>query len=228
MSTAERRRAGPRHDPVSGGAAAMARPRADTLTVTGQPHGPDLRAPDDRRDRAGDGPQADQDRRRLRVDGLRPRLHEHRLLPQRDHLHRRRGRDPPAPRLPDRAAVRAVQLPGGRLPDHQRHAADADPARGLGRGDHDPHVRAREREGLHAGLPLRRQPDGHARRLGGGPVDLLPRCQPDPRRGVRAIQIIRLLAKMPTLAAFAFRHNMGQPYVYPDNDLQLRRATSWG
>ena len=40
---------------------------------------------------------------------------------------------------------------------------------------------------------------------------------------VRAIQIIRLLAKMPTLAAFAFRHNMGQPYVYPDNDLELRR-----
>jgi citrate synthase len=36
---------------------------------------------------------------------------------------------------------------------------------------------------------------------------------------IRAIQIIRLLAKMPTLAAFAFRHGMGQPYVYPDNDL---------
>src|SRR6201995_3975433 len=36
---------------------------------------------------------------------------------------------------------------------------------------------------------------------------------------VRAIQIIRLLSKIPTLAAFAFRHNMGQPYVYPDNDL---------
>ena len=36
---------------------------------------------------------------------------------------------------------------------------------------------------------------------------------------VRAIQIIRLLAKMPTLVAFAYRHNMGQPYVYPDNDL---------
>jgi len=36
---------------------------------------------------------------------------------------------------------------------------------------------------------------------------------------IRRIQIIRLLAKMPTLAAFAFRHNMGQPYVYPDNDL---------
>jgi citrate synthase len=36
---------------------------------------------------------------------------------------------------------------------------------------------------------------------------------------VRRAQIIRLLAKMPTLAAFAFRHNVGQPYVYPDNEL---------
>src|SRR4030081_2025769 len=36
---------------------------------------------------------------------------------------------------------------------------------------------------------------------------------------VRDMQIIRLLAKMPTLAAFAYRHNVGQPYVYPDNDL---------
>src|SRR3712207_3425463 len=33
------------------------------------------------------------------------------------------------------------------------------------------------------------------------------------------IQTIRLIAKMPTLAAFAYRHSMGQPYVYPDNDL---------
>ncbi|HMD51137.1 MAG TPA: citrate synthase [Solirubrobacteraceae bacterium] len=36
---------------------------------------------------------------------------------------------------------------------------------------------------------------------------------------IRRIQIIRMLAKMPTLAAFAFRHNRGQPYIYPDNDL---------
>ncbi len=35
----------------------------------------------------------------------------------------------------------------------------------------------------------------------------------------RAIQTIRLIAKMPTLAAFAFRHSRGQPYNYPDNDL---------
>ena len=30
---------------------------------------------------------------------------------------------------------------------------------------------------------------------------------------------IRLIAKVPTLAAFAYRHNRACPYVYPDNDL---------
>ena len=35
----------------------------------------------------------------------------------------------------------------------------------------------------------------------------------------RNIQIIRLLAKLPTLAAFAFRHIKGLPFIYPDNDL---------
>src|SRR4051812_10768329 len=37
---------------------------------------------------------------------------------------------------------------------------------------------------------------------------------------IRYLQMIRLIAKMPTLAAFAFRHAKGQPYVYPDNDLR--------
>jgi len=37
---------------------------------------------------------------------------------------------------------------------------------------------------------------------------------------VRYIQVIRLIAKMPTLAAFAYRHSRGLPYVYPDNDLR--------
>src|SRR6202008_3833528 len=38
-------------------------------------------------------------------------------------------------------------------------------------------------------------------------------------REPRYLQIIRLTEKRPPLAAFAYRHNMGQPYVYPDNDL---------
>ncbi len=35
----------------------------------------------------------------------------------------------------------------------------------------------------------------------------------------RRKQIERLIAKTPTLAAFAYRHAMGKPYSYPDNDL---------
>jgi citrate synthase len=35
----------------------------------------------------------------------------------------------------------------------------------------------------------------------------------------RTKQTYRLIAKMPTLAAFAYRHSLGMPYVYPDNDL---------
>ena len=36
---------------------------------------------------------------------------------------------------------------------------------------------------------------------------------------VRKLQIIRLIGKMPTLAAYAYRHSLGYPYIYPDNDL---------
>jgi citrate synthase len=35
----------------------------------------------------------------------------------------------------------------------------------------------------------------------------------------RNSQIVRLIAKTPTLAAFAHRHSVGMPYAYPDNDL---------
>ena len=35
----------------------------------------------------------------------------------------------------------------------------------------------------------------------------------------RRNQIFRLIAKTPTLAAFAYRHSVGMPYAYPDNDL---------
>src|SRR3954453_21983108 len=35
----------------------------------------------------------------------------------------------------------------------------------------------------------------------------------------RYMAAIRLIAKIPTLAAFAYRHSLGLPYVYPDNEL---------
>ena len=37
----------------------------------------------------------------------------------------------------------------------------------------------------------------------------------------RRKQIHRLIAKTPTIAAFAYRHSTGRPYVYPDNDLSF-------
>src|SRR5437764_13496589 len=37
--------------------------------------------------------------------------------------------------------------------------------------------------------------------------------------GNRLVQIKRLIAKVPTIAAYTFRHNRGLRYVYPDNDL---------
>ena len=35
----------------------------------------------------------------------------------------------------------------------------------------------------------------------------------------RRTQVFRLIAKMPTMAAFAYRHSVGTPYAYPDNEL---------
>jgi len=37
----------------------------------------------------------------------------------------------------------------------------------------------------------------------------------------RYMAAVRLIAKVPTLAAFSYRHNMGLPYVYPDNELSF-------
>jgi len=54
-------------------------------------------------------------------------------------------------------------------------------------------------------------------------VGALSTFYPDANRimdeDVRYMNLIRLIAKMPTLAAFSYRHSMGQPYVYPDNEL---------
>ena len=35
----------------------------------------------------------------------------------------------------------------------------------------------------------------------------------------RRRQTLRLIAKVPSIAAYAYRHSVGQPYVYPDNEL---------
>ena len=42
----------------------------------------------------------------------------------------------------------------------------------------------------------------------------------------RKLQRVRLIAKIPTIAAFAFRHSRGLPYVFPRNDLATSATSS--
>src|SRR5215470_4034339 len=65
--------------------------------------------------------------------------------------------------------------------------------------------------------------DAHPMGMLVGMVGALSTFYPDAKRifdtETRKKEIQRLIAKMPTLAAFAYRHSIGMPYVYPDNDL---------
>jgi citrate synthase len=35
----------------------------------------------------------------------------------------------------------------------------------------------------------------------------------------RRLQMLRIIAKVPSISAYAYRHSIGRPYIYPDNDL---------
>jgi citrate synthase len=65
--------------------------------------------------------------------------------------------------------------------------------------------------------------DAHPMGILVGTVGALSTFYPDAKNirdpANRQKQIYRLIAKMPTIAAFAFRHSLGMPYAYPDNDL---------
>ncbi len=65
--------------------------------------------------------------------------------------------------------------------------------------------------------------DAHPMGILVGTLAALSTFYPDARKisdeGSRQLQIYRLVAKIPTLAAFAYRHSRGTPYIYPNNDL---------
>ncbi|HBY59854.1 MAG TPA: citrate (Si)-synthase, partial [Solibacterales bacterium] len=46
-----------------------------------------------------------------------------------------------------------------------------------------------------------------------------PDCREVLDHQTRLLQTVRLIAKMPTIAAYSYRHSLGFPYVYPDNEL---------
>ncbi len=65
--------------------------------------------------------------------------------------------------------------------------------------------------------------DAHPMGMLVGTIGALSTFYPDAKNIIdlesRRLQTRRLIGKMPTIAAFAYRHSRGLPYVYPDNDL---------
>jgi citrate synthase len=66
-------------------------------------------------------------------------------------------------------------------------------------------------------------PDAHPMGMLVSTVSALSTFYPDAREiqdaELRKLQTYRLIGKMPTIAAYAYRHRLGLPYVYPDNEL---------
>ena len=160
-----------------------------------------------------------------RTTGVRhpgPGLRQHRVVHLRDHLHRRRRRHPALPRLPDRAARREVHLPRDQLPADLRRAARPRPSWRSSPADQPAHAAAR----------------GPASRSSTASRATPTRCRCCPARSARCrpstrtaldpfdpeqveISTVRLLAKLPTIAAYAYKKSIGQPFLYPDNSLGL-------
>src|SRR5881398_703512 len=69
------------------------------------------------------------------------------------------------------------------------------------------------------------QSDAHPMGIFLSTVGALSTFYPDAKQifdeAARLRQIHRLIAKVPTIAAYAFRRGIGWPYVYPDNDLSF-------
>lgn len=67
--------------------------------------------------------------------------------------------------------------------------------------------------------------DAHPMGILVGTVGALSTFYPDAKNthepAGRLLQIYRLVAKMPTIAAFAYRHSRGLPYIHPQNDLSF-------
>ena len=94
---------------------------------------------------------------------------------------------------------------------------------GLDLPRHAPHFHSREHQEISRRISLRRPSDGHADFDGGGAFHFLSGREgyfQSRNRGSK--QTYRLIGKMPTLAAFAYRHSLGMPFVYPDNELSYR------
>ena len=123
------------------------------------------------------------------------------------------GRDPPAPRLPDRGAVRALELPRVGVSADQGGVAD--------RGQYESWLHEigtrnfvdENVKGFIEGFRYDARPMAMVAASVGALSSLYTRRRPGVRREGPELQVVRLLAKLPTLAAFSYRHLQGLPYV---------------
>ena len=150
----------------------------------------------------------------------RPGFRQHRVLHVGDHLHRRRRGHPALPRLPDRPARREVVVPRGVLPADLRRAAHRRPS------STQFSDRIRNHTLLHE--DLRRFFDGfprdaHPMAVLSSAVSALSTFYQDSLdpfdRDHVEISTVRLMAKLPTIASYAYKKSIGQPLLYPDNSL---------
>ncbi|MBL8211738.1 MAG: citrate synthase [Bryobacterales bacterium] len=67
------------------------------------------------------------------------------------------------------------------------------------------------------------RPDAHPMGMFVSTVAALSTFYPEARNvssaAVRSLETLRLIGKVPTIAAYAYRHSLGLPYVYPNNNL---------
>ena len=188
-----------------------------------QPHREDLRGPDRGGRHPRHRPQENHHRRRRPGPvHLRPGVHEHRRLQEQDHLHRRRQGHPDVPRIPDRAAGRVQHLPRDGVPDPVRRAAHQGRSSTTWTHAITMHTMVHENiKKFMEGFTY----DAHPMGVFISTVGAMSTFYPDGKQifnaESRLKQIHRLIAKTPTIAAFAYRHSIGRPYVYPDNDLSF-------
>jgi hypothetical protein len=158
--------------------------------------------------------------RRGRPADARLRLCQHRRNPQRCLVRRRWCRQAPVPGLPHRATRRAIVVPRGRLPALPRRAAVGRRSWTSYRHEVTMHTLLNEemKRALRR-LPAARPPDGDPVFGDQRHVDVLPRVPGSHRSARGRAAALRLIAKIPTVAAFAYKKSIGQPYRYPRNDL---------
>ena len=193
----------------------------DTLTITDNRTGRTYEVPiKDETIRATDLRQIKVAERRLRDDDLRPGVHEHRGLPERaspiidgDGASCATAAtpssswpsEPPSWRWPT-CSARASCPPGSSSTSGTRRSSTTPTSTPTSPSSWKGSATTRTRWAMLLGV-----------------VGALSTFYPDAKNihdpANRYLQRVRLLAKAPTIAAFAFRHSRGLPFVFPDNDL---------